>query len=112
MQDIQASKAFYEKSGFTVFGGNAAHNWRIMKHGDHIIGLFQGMFEMNIISVNPGWDSHARKLPAFTGVRELQRQLKAQDVVFQTETGESTTGPASFVAEDTGGTPILVDQHI
>jgi catechol 2,3-dioxygenase-like lactoylglutathione lyase family enzyme len=112
VKDIQASKAFYVKFGFTVFGGNADHNWLIMKNGDHIIGLFQGMFEKNILTFNPGWDSNAQKLPAFTDVRELQRQLREQGVVFHTEADESTTGPASFVAEDPDGNPILVDQHV
>ncbi len=112
VKDIQASKSFYEKFGFTVFGGNATQGWLILKNGDHIIGLFQGMFEKNILTFNPGWDSNATKLPEFTDVRELQRQLKAQGVVFQTEADESTTGPASFVAVDPDGNPILVDQHV
>jgi len=112
VKDIQASQSFYEKFGFTVFGGNAAQGWLILKNGDHIIGLVQGMFEKNILTLNPGWDSNATKLPEFTDVRELQRQLKAQGVVFQTEADESTTGPASFVAVDPDGNPILVDQHV
>jgi lactoylglutathione lyase len=111
VKDIQASKAFYEKFGFTVFGGNADHKWLIMKNGDHLIGLFQGMFEKNILTFNPGWDSNAQPLPEFTDVRELQRQLKALGVAFQTEADESTTGPASFVVEDPDGNAILVDQH-
>lgn len=111
VKDIQASKVFYEKFGFTVFGGNAAHNWLIMKNGDTIIGLFQGMFEKNILTFNPGWDANAKNVDPFTDVRELQRELKAQGVEFQTVADESTTGPASFVVVDPDGNPILVDQH-
>lgn len=112
VKDIEASKNFYEKFGFTVFGGDAAQNWLILKNGDHVIGLFQGMFEKNILTFNPGWDSNARKLPAFTDVRELQRQLKAQGVQLAQEADENTTGPASFIAVDPDGNPILVDQHV
>ena len=111
VRDLEASRAFYEKLGFTVFGGNAAQNWLIMKNGDHIIGLFQGMFEKNILTFNPGWDSNAQPVPEFTDVRELQRQLRAQGVELQQEADESTTGPASFIAVDPDGNPILVDQH-
>ena len=112
VKDLEASRQFYERFGFKHFGGNAAQNWLILKNGDHIIGLFQGMFDKNILTFNPGWDSNANRLPAFTDVRELQRQLKAQGVRFQQEADESTTGPASFVAEDPDGNPILVDQHV
>lgn len=112
MKDLQASKAFYEKFGFTQFAGNPAHNWVILKNGSHVIGLFQGMFEKNILTFNPGWDSNAQKLGSFTDVRELQRQLKAQGVTLATEADESTSGPASFIAVDPDGNPILVDQHV
>ena len=112
VKDIAASKSFYEKFGFTVFMGNAAQNWLIMKNGDRVIGLFQGMFEKNIMTFNPGWDSNANKLESFTDVRELQRQLKASGVQLQTEADESTTGPASFVAVDPDGNPIFIDQHV
>lgn len=112
VKDIEASRSFYEKFGFKVFGGNAAQNWLIMKNGDHVIGLFQGMFEKNILTFNPGWDSNAQKVAAFTDVRELQRQLKAQGVELASEADESTTGPASFIAIDPDGNPILVDQHV
>lgn len=112
VKNIQASKDFYEKFGFKSYGGDIAQNWLIMKNGDHIIGLFQGMFEKNILTFNPGWDSNANKLETFTDVRELQRQLKASGVSLQTEADESTTGPASFVALDPDGNPILVDQHV
>jgi len=112
VKDLEASKTFYEKFGFTVFGGDASKNWLIMKNGDHVIGLFHGMFRKNILTFNPGWDSNAKKLSAFTDVREVQRQLKAQGVKLLTEADESTTGPASFVAEDPDGNQILVDQHV
>jgi len=112
VKDIETSKTFYEKLGFKVFGGDASHNWLILKNGDHVLGLFQGMFEKNILTFNPGWDSNARQLATFTDVRDLQRQLKAQGVAFQTEADESTIGPASFVIVDPDGNPILVDQHV
>ncbi len=112
VKDIEASRSFYEKFGFKSFGGNAAQNWLILKNGDHIIGLFQGMFEKNILTFNPGWDQNAQKLASFTDIRDLQRQLKALDVQFQQEADTSTTGPASFIAVDPDGNPILVDQHV
>jgi len=112
VQDLQASKAFYEKLGFEVFGGDPAQNWLMMRNGDHVIGLFQGMFEKNILTFNPGWDQDAQKLGDFTDVRELQRRLKEQGVEIHTEADESTTGPASFVVVDPDGNPILVDQHV
>ena len=112
VKDIAASKAFYEKFGFTVFGGNAEQGWLILKNGDHVIGLFQGMFPKNMLTFNPGWDSNAQKLAAFTDIRELQRGLKAQGVQLQPEADESTSGPASFMAVDPDGNPILFDQHV
>lgn len=112
VKDIEASRSFYEKFGFKTFGGNAAQKWLILKNGDHVIGLFQGMFERNILTFNPGWDSNAQKLATFTDVRELQRQLKAQGVQLQQQADESTAGPASFIAVDPDGNPILVDQHV
>jgi len=112
VKDIQASKQFYEKLGFKPVMGNPAQNWQIMKNGDHIIGLFQGMLEKNVLTFNPGWDSNAQKLPSFTDVRELQRQLKAQGVKMTTEADESTTGPASFMVADPDGNTILFDQHV
>lgn len=112
VKDIHASKAFYEKFGFKSFGGDIAQNWLILKNGDHIIGLFQGMFEKNILTLNPGWDQNAQKLASFTDVRELQRQLKAQGVQFMTEADERTAGPASFIAVDPDGNPVLCDQHV
>jgi lactoylglutathione lyase len=112
VKDLEASRIFYEKFGFKVFGGDASKNWLVLKNGDHVIGLFHGMFRKNILTFNPGWDSNAQKLSSFTDVRELQRQLKAQGVTLQTEADESTTGPASFVAVDPDGNQILVDQHV
>lgn len=112
VKDLAASRSFYEKFGFSVFDGDAAQNWLIMKNGEHVIGLFQGMFEKNILTFNPGWDSSARELDTFTDVRELQRRLRAQGVRFEQEADESTTGPTSFVAVDPDGNPILVDQHV
>ena len=112
VKDIAASKAFYEKLGFTVFGGNLEQQWLIMKNGDTVIGLFQGMFDQNILTFNPGWDSNAQQVADFTDVRELQRQLKAQGLTFASEADETTTGPASFVIVDPDGNPLLVDQHV
>jgi lactoylglutathione lyase len=112
VKDLEVSRTFYEKLGFRVFAGDASQNWLIMKNGDHAIGLFQGMFEKNILTFNPGWDSNAQKLATFTDVRELQRRLRAQGVQLQQQADESTTGPASFVAVDPDGNPILVDQHV
>lgn len=112
VKDIEASKAFYEKLGFTPFGGDLAQKWLIMKNGAHLIGLFQGMFEGNILTFNPGWDQDANNLGSFTDVRDLQRQLKASGLSFESEADESTAGPASFVLLDPDGNAILVDQHI
>ncbi|MBL8206408.1 MAG: VOC family protein [Blastocatellia bacterium] len=112
VKDIEASKQFYEKLGFTVFHGDQAQNWLILKNGDTVIGLFQGMFENNILTFNPGWNQNAETLPEFTDVRELQRQLKANGVTMMTEADESTTGPASFMIADPDGNTILVDQHV
>lgn len=112
VKDLAASKRFYEKFGFKAFAGDASQNWLILKNGGHVIGLFQGMFEKNILTFNPGWDGNAQKLASFTDVRELQRQLKAQGVQLVREADEHTTGPASFMAVDPDGNPVLVDQHV
>lgn len=112
VRDIGASLAFYKKFGFREFAGDASQNWLILKNGDHVIGLFQGMFEKNILTFNPGWDSNAQKLGSFTDIRDLQRQLKAQSVQLLQEADEQTSGPASFVAVDPDGNTILVDQHV
>ena len=112
VKDIEASREFYEKFGFEIFGGDASQNWLIMKNGDHVIGLFMGMFDKNTLTFNPGWDHNARELGTFTDVRDIQRQLKEQGVEFISEADESTTGPASFIAVDPDGNPVLVDQHV
>jgi len=112
VKDIEASKVFYEKLGFTVFAGDQTQNWLIMKNGEHNIGLFQGMFDQNVLTFNPGWNSDAQALGKFTDVRELQRQLKASGVNMITEADENTTGPGSFMIADPDGNTILVDQHV
>jgi predicted lactoylglutathione lyase len=112
VKDINASKAFYEKLGFDVFHGELSDNWLIMKNGSHVIGLFQGMFDKNTLTFNPGWDSQAQEVNGFTDVRELQQQLKAQGVELMSEADENTTGPASFMLVDPDGNPILFDQHV
>lgn len=112
VKDIHASKAFYEKLGFVQRGGNIDQNWVVLRNGDHVIGLFQGMFDKNILTFNPGWNQNKDTLESFTDVRELQRQLRAKGIAFAGEADESTTGPASFVIVDPDGNPILVDQHV
>ena len=112
VKDIQTSKSFYENLGFQVFGGDESQNWLIMKNGSCTIGLFQGMFEKNILTFNPGWDENATKLDSFTDVRELQRQLKAKGIKIEAEADEEVSGPGSFVVVDPDGNPILVDQHV
>jgi len=112
VKDIEASRAFYEKFGFKVFAGDASRHWPILKNGPRAIGLFQGMFEKNILTFNPGRDSNASKLNTFTDVRDLQRAVKAQGVQLTTEADETSTGPASFTTMDPDGNPILVDQHV
>ncbi len=111
VKDIEASKLFYAKLGFTVMGGNQAQNWLILKNGDHVIGLFQGMFAKNVLTFNPGWDQLAQPLATFSDVRELQHTLRESGVVLMSEADESTTGPASFMMADPDGNTILVDQH-
>ncbi len=112
VKDIEASKAFYEQLGFEVFGGDIEQNWLIMANGLTKIGLFQDMFEQNILTFNPGWDQDAQALESFTDVREIQRELKAQGMEFASEADESTTGPAHFIIIDPDGNPVLVDQHV
>ncbi len=112
VKDLEASRRFYEKFGFEVVGGDPTQNWQILRNRDHTIGLFQGMFEKNILTFNPGWDSQAQNLENFTDIRELQKQLKAQGITLMHEADEDSTGPASFVAVDPDGNPILVDQHV
>ncbi len=112
VKDIEASKLFYEKLGFAVFAGDQLQNWLIMKNGDHVIGLFQGMFEKNILTFNPGWNADAQPLKEFTDIRELQRQLKDRGIKFISEADETATGPASFMIVDPDGNTILFDQHV
>jgi catechol 2,3-dioxygenase-like lactoylglutathione lyase family enzyme len=112
VKDIKASREFYTKLGFTDFGGNIAQNWLIMKNGEQVIGLFQGMIEKNTLTFNPGWDSNAQEVPGFTDVRQLQRQLEENGVTLSVRADESTTGPAYIIAVDPDGNPILIDQHI
>jgi len=112
VKDLAASKLFYEKLGFAAFAGDQSKNWLIMKNGEHVIGLFQGMFEKNILTFNPGWTQGAQPTGAFTDVRELQRELKARGVSMVAEADEGTVGPGSFVIADPDGNPILVDQHL
>ena len=112
VKDIEASKLFYEQLGFTVFMGDQSQNWLIMKNGDHAIGLFQGMFDENILTFNPGWNSNGEPLGDFTDVRELQRELKGRGVTLLSEADESSSGPASFTTVDPDGNAILIDQHV
>ncbi len=112
VKDIHVSKAFYEKLGFEVFGGDIGQNWIIMKNDKCIIGLFQGMFDRNMLTFNPGWDENAAELDSYTDVRELQKQLKEKGIELQSEADESTKGPASVTLLDPDGNPILLDQHV
>lgn len=112
VKDLEASRAFYEKLGFEVFHGMPQQNWVILKNGEVTIGLFQGMFENNIMTFNPGWDANAQKLQEFTDIRELQRELRSAGIALQTEADESTTGPASFMVTDPDGNTLLFDQHV
>ncbi|MDI4634991.1 VOC family protein [Pelomonas sp. V22] len=111
VKDITASQAFYEKLGFKAFGGNATQRWLILKNGPHVIGLFQGMFEKNVLTFNPGWNQDAQAVDPFTDVREIQRQLKAAGLHLASEADEGTSGPASLVVVDPDGNPVLLDQH-
>ncbi len=112
VRDLEVSRDFYRKLGFEVFAGDLASKYLIMKNREVLIGLFQGMFEKNILTFNPGWDQDANELDPFTDIRDLQRQLKKEGVTFSQEADEGTTGPASFVVVDPDGNPILVDQHV
>ena len=112
VKDIAASRAFYEKLGFKTMGGNQAQNWLILQNDTSTIGLFQGMFEKNMLTFNPGWDRSANTLPEFDDVREIQRHLKSQGVSLKSEADEASTGPASLIVVDPDGNPILLDQHV
>lgn len=111
VQDIDASRRFYEALGFEELGGDVAQGWLILRNGEHVIGLFQGMFERNILTFNPGWNQSAEPVEGFTDIRDLQRALKSAGMVFEQEADEDSTGPASFVLLDPDGNPVLVDQH-
>lgn len=110
--NIEASRDFYSKLGFEPIGGDAEQNWLILRNGDHVIGLFQGMFENNIMTFNPGWDQRCSELDSFSDVRELQRVLKERGIVPDSEADESTSGPASLMLTDPDGNQILIDQHV
>lgn len=111
VKDLAASRAFYEKLGFQKIGGDPARNWLILQNETATIGLFQGMFDKNILTFNPGWDRSAKTLPDYDDVREIQRQLKSRGLTLTTAADESTTGPASLTLVDPDGNPILIDQH-
>jgi catechol 2,3-dioxygenase-like lactoylglutathione lyase family enzyme len=111
VKDLAASRAFYEALGFDAMGGDPDHGFLIMKNGDHIIGLFQGMFEGNMLTFNPGWDQNAAETESFTDVRALQKALKEKGVALMTEAEEGSSGPASFMLQDPDGNTILIDQH-
>lgn len=112
VKDINVSKTFYENLGFSVFAGQLENNYLIMKNGNALVGLFQGMFENNILTFNPGWDENATTLENFDDVRTIQKELKSKGIHLESEADETTTGPASFVVLDPDGNAILVDQHI
>lgn len=112
VKDLAISKTFYEDLGFSVMGGDDAQNWLILKNGTTVIGLFQGMFEKNMLTFNPGWDQDAKALERFKDVRQLQAELKTKGVPLESEVDEAGSGPGSFVIIDPDGNPILVDQHV
>lgn len=112
VRDLTASRAFYERLGFTAFAGEPDQGWLILKNDNATLGLFQGMFDKNILTFNPGWDQDANTLESYTDVRELQKRLKVAGVAIENEADESTTGPASFVVVDPDGNPVLIDQHV
>jgi lactoylglutathione lyase len=112
VKDLAASRAFYQKLGFKAVFGEPEQGWQILRSGTTTIGLFQGMFERNILTFNPGWDGEAQPLDEYTDVRELQRRLEDAGMAFESKADEMTTGPASFVVVDPDGNPILVDQHV
>lgn len=112
VKDIAKSRAFYEKLGFRVFVGDQSKNWLILQNETATIGLFQGMFEKNVMTFNPGWDRSAQSLADFDDVREIQKQLKALGLTLSTEADATTTGPASLMLLDPDGNPVLIDQHV
>ena len=112
VKDLQASRAFYEKLGFSAMGGDAAQGWLILKNGSTVIGLFQGMFEKNILTFNPGWDQAAQPLASFTDVRRIQATLDAEGVDITTRADPDTTGPAHIILSDPDGNVVMLDQHV
>ena len=110
--DLEASRVFYEKLGFEKFHGDESQNWLIMKNGNTVIGLFQGMFEKNVLTFNPGWNADAAALDGFTDVRDIQKRLKAEGLTLVQEADESSAGPAHLTLIDPDGNPILIDQHV
>ena len=112
VKDLQASRAFYETLGFSSMGGDAAQGWLILKNGSTVIGLFQGMFDKNILTFNPGWDQAAQPLPSFTDVRQIQAALEARGVALDTRADPDTTGPAHIVLTDPDGNVVMLDQHV
>ena len=112
VKDLAASRAFYEKLGFTAMGGDPDQGWLILKSPSCVIGLFQGMFDKNMLTFNPGWDQDAQPLDGFPDIREIQRDLKISGIKFESEADETSHGPASFVIIDPDGNPVLVDQHV
>ena len=112
VKDIAASRAFYEKLGFKVVGGDQAQNWLVLSNGNARVGIFQGMFDRNMLTFNPGWDAEKNTLAGFKDVREIQRTLKSRGLTLTTEADESTTGPAYIMLADPDGNPILIDQHV
>ncbi|NUM70930.1 MAG: VOC family protein [Ignavibacteriaceae bacterium] len=111
VKDLSASKSFYEKLGFTVFAGNADHNYLIMKNGDIVIGLFQGMFEGNLLTFNPGWDQSANNVDPFDDIREIQSHLLSSGLTLDSQADPASSGPASLMLKDPDGNVILIDQH-
>lgn len=111
VRDIRASKEFYEKLGFSALMGEAEQNWLIMKNGDAVIGLFQGMFDRNIMTFNPGWDQDAKDVDPYRDIREIQEELKGKGISFLSEVQPDTEGPGSFMLLDPDGNQILFDQH-
>ena len=112
VKDLKTSKDFYEKLGFSVFAGEMERNYLIMKNGNALVGLFQGMFEKNILTFNPGWDENAAKLEDFDDVRAIQKDLKVKGITLNGEVDENGTGPGGFMFLDPDGNPILIDQHV
>ena len=112
VKDIDKSAAFYQQLGFEQVGGDRQQNWLILRNGDHALGLFQGMFERNILTFNPGWDAQNQALDSFTDVREIQKQLLANGISLEMQADTETTGPASIMLTDPDGNPVLIDQHV